>query len=156
MSDSINFIKRKLGQSSHNKKEVNNKMNTRHGWASSGKSTPAERNTLNLLEQERFLNTQDIDDIPVIPDLDDFVVEIGSEKSEASKPASAIKTSIKELDSTLVQQTSVEGIDLSLLAKCILSNEELKEDDVVWTWNNTFIQYNDKSSNNNKIKEDTK
>lgn len=140
MSDGIKFIKRKLGQS---KKELS-KMTTRHGWASSGKSTPAERNALNLLEQERFLNTQDIDDdIPVIPDIDDYFVENGSEKSDGSKPASAIKTSIKELDSTLIQQTSVEGIDLSLLAKCILSNEELKEDDVVWTWNNTFVQFND-------------
>lgn len=121
------------------------------GWGSASDSSRrgSDKNTLNALEQERFLSSLDIDtemNIPTIPDLDDIPEKL----SENVKPGSSsftIKSSIRELDSELIKQTTIEGLDLMILArKCLSKEEDLKEDDVPWTWNSIFVDFNSRNS----------
>lgn len=125
------------------------------GWGSASDSSRrgSEKNTLNALEQERFLSSLDIDtemNIPTIPDLDD-IPEKSSDTVKPSNSAFTIKSSIRELDSELIKQTTIEGLDLMILArKCLSKEENLKEDDVPWTWNSIFVDFHSRSSSNKK------
>lgn len=124
------------------------------GWGSASDSSRrgSDKNTLNALEQERFLSSLDIDtemNIPTIPDLDD----IPEKTSDTVKPNSSftLKSSIRELDSELIKQTTIEGLDLMILArKCLSKEEDLKEDDVPWTWNSIFVDFNSRNSESKK------
>lgn len=125
---------------------------SKRGWASASDSDKriSEKNTLNILEQERFLNSLDLSseeiDIPTIPDVEDIIPE-NPPQNHTKVNASTIKASICELDTELIKQTSIEGLDLSILTrKCLLNEKDLKEDDVPWTWNNVFIEFNNSNS----------
>ncbi|XP_063706058.1 intraflagellar transport protein 43 homolog [Culicoides brevitarsis] len=116
------------------------------GWGSASETSRrgSDKNTLNALEQERFLSSLDLDtaDIPTIPDLDDIQPDKLSDTVKPSTSNFTIKNSIRELDSELLKQTSVEGLDLMILArKCLAKEEDLKEDDVPWTWNSIFVNF---------------
>lgn len=133
---------------------------SKKGWASAsdGDKRTSEKNTLNILEQERFLNSLDLSseeiDIPTIPDVDDIVPE-NAPQNRTIVNTSTIKTSICELDTELIKQTSIEGLDLSILTRrCILNEKDIKEDDVPWTWNNLFIEFNNSNISKKEVEED--
>lgn len=121
------------------------------GWGSASDSSRkgSDKNALNALEQERFLSSLDLDsemNIPTIPDIDDVQDKV-SDSVNVNNVSFTIKHSIRELDSELIKQTTIEGLDLMILArKCLSKEEDLKEDDVPWTWNSIFVDFNSRAS----------
>ncbi|XP_026668323.1 intraflagellar transport protein 43 homolog isoform X2 [Ceratina calcarata] len=115
------------------------------GWGDELKSGKT-RNTSNIIEQERSRGTEKddvIDDIPVIPDLDE--IQEDSALSDINTPSVSVNrvTAYKELDTDLVKNaafTSLNGVNLSLLAEKLYNENLTKEPDEVWNWNLLFTQ----------------
>ncbi|XP_076226706.1 intraflagellar transport 43 isoform X1 [Nomia melanderi] len=83
------------------------------------------------------------DDIPIIPDLDE--IQEDSASSDTNTPAVNVNrvTAYKELDTDLVKNaafTSLNGVNLSLLAEKLYNENLTKEPDEVWNWNLLFTQ----------------
>ncbi|KAK1116787.1 hypothetical protein K0M31_018068 [Melipona bicolor] len=99
-----------------------------------------------LFLRERFRGTEKddvIDDIPVIPDLDE--IQEDNTLSNINTPMVNVNrvTAYKELDTDLVKNaafTSLNGVNLSLLAEKLYNENLTKEPDEVWNWNFLFTQ----------------
>ncbi|KAK9309543.1 hypothetical protein QLX08_000792 [Tetragonisca angustula] len=99
-----------------------------------------------LFLRERFRGTERddvIDDIPVIPDLDE--IHEDHALSNINTPMVNVNrvTAYKELDTDLVKNaafTSLNGVNLSLLAEKLYNENLTKEPDEVWNWNLLFTQ----------------
>ncbi|KAF3425709.1 hypothetical protein E2986_00814 [Frieseomelitta varia] len=99
-----------------------------------------------LFLRERFRGTEKddvIDDIPVIPDLDE--IQEDNALSNINTPMVNVNrvTAYKELDTDLVKNaafTSLNGVNLSLLAEKLYNENLTKEPDEVWNWNLLFTQ----------------
>ncbi|XP_053978251.1 intraflagellar transport protein 43 homolog isoform X4 [Hylaeus volcanicus] len=115
------------------------------GWGDELKSGRS-RGTSNIIEQERFRGTEKdepVDDIPVIPDLDE--IQEDSALSDINTTTVNVNrvAAYKELDTDLVKNsafTSLNGINLSLLAEKLYTENLTKEPDEVWNWNLLFTQ----------------
>lgn len=115
------------------------------GWGDELKSGKT-RATSSFIEQERSRGTERddvIDDIPVIPDLDE--IQEDSALSDINTPSVNVNrvTAYKELDTDLVKNaafTSLNGVNLSLLAEKLYHENLTKEPDEVWNWNLLFTQ----------------
>ncbi|XP_054002922.1 intraflagellar transport protein 43 homolog isoform X4 [Hylaeus anthracinus] len=115
------------------------------GWGDELKSGRS-RGTSNFIEQERFRGTEKdepVDDIPVIPDLDE--IQEDSALSDINTTTVNVNrvAAYKELDTDLVKNsafTSLNGINLSLLAEKLYTENLTKEPDEVWNWNLLFTQ----------------
>ncbi|XP_076672627.1 intraflagellar transport 43 isoform X1 [Andrena cerasifolii] len=119
------------------------------GWGDelkSGKSRGASSliEQLFLRERSRGIEKEDsVDDIPVIPDLDEIqednaLADINTLMVNVNRVAA-----YKELDTDLVKNaafTSFNGVNLSLLAEKLYSENLTKEPDEVWNWNLLFTQ----------------
>ncbi|XP_055920048.1 intraflagellar transport protein 43 homolog [Eupeodes corollae] len=118
------------------------------GWADSGLKSSKNRNK-NLLEDERFRHSQKSsdssppeDDIPIIPDLDDVKDEIIM--NEIVEPPSVVVdrvVTLKELNSDLLSQnafSAIEDVDLTILTRCLQTQDSLDEEDEVWEWDKLF------------------
>ncbi|XP_053978248.1 intraflagellar transport protein 43 homolog isoform X1 [Hylaeus volcanicus] len=115
-----------------------------------GKDLSKSRGTSNIIEQlflrERFRGTEKdepVDDIPVIPDLDE--IQEDSALSDINTTTVNVNrvAAYKELDTDLVKNsafTSLNGINLSLLAEKLYTENLTKEPDEVWNWNLLFTQ----------------
>lgn len=85
-----------------------------------------------------------IDDIPIIPDLDDLPDDLLNDMIDAAPPpVMSVNrvTTYKELNSDLLTQgafATLEDIDLSILARCLQTESAINEPDDVWTWENLF------------------
>lgn len=92
------------------------------GWSSASDSSRrgSDKNTLNALEQERFLSLDIETEMNNIPDLDDIPDKL-SDHVKTNNSSFTIKSSIRELDSELIKQTTIEGLDLMILARKCLS-----------------------------------
>ncbi|KAK9309542.1 hypothetical protein QLX08_000792 [Tetragonisca angustula] len=115
------------------------------GWGDELKSGKT-RGASSIIEQERFRGTERddvIDDIPVIPDLDE--IHEDHALSNINTPMVNVNrvTAYKELDTDLVKNaafTSLNGVNLSLLAEKLYNENLTKEPDEVWNWNLLFTQ----------------
>ncbi|XP_005176272.1 intraflagellar transport protein 43 homolog [Musca domestica] len=116
------------------------------GWADSA-SGGKLKSKKGSFEDERFgikssENTSPIDDIPIIPDLDDIKDEmIMHEIAQPESFAVDRVVTLKELNSDLLAQTAfsvIEDVDLSILTKCLQPQEVLDEPDEVWEWQKLF------------------
>ncbi|XP_076655979.1 intraflagellar transport 43 isoform X2 [Halictus rubicundus] len=114
------------------------------GWGDELKSGRS-RGASNIIEQERSrgIEKDPIDDIPIIPDLDE--IQEDSALSDINTPTVNVNrvTAYKELDTDLVKNaafTSLNGVNLSLLAEKLYNENLTKEPDEVWNWNLLFTQ----------------
>ncbi|XP_078037345.1 intraflagellar transport 43 isoform X2 [Augochlora pura] len=114
------------------------------GWGDELKSGRV-RGTSSIIEQERSrgLEKDPADDIPIIPDLDE--IQEDSALSDVNTPTVNVNrvTAYKELDTDLVKNaafTSLNGVNLSLLAEKLYNENLTKEPDEVWNWNLLFTQ----------------
>lgn len=84
------------------------------------------------------------DDIPIIPDLDDVQDELlMDELVEAPILAENRTATYKELNSDLLKQaafTAMEDVDLSILGRCLQSQNDLIEPDEEWNWDKLFTE----------------
>lgn len=83
------------------------------------------------------------DDIPVIPDLDDFQDNLLNDMVEAPVVSVNRVATYKELNSELLKQgafAALEDIDLSILARCLQNESALHEPDDVWAWEHLFTE----------------
>ncbi|XP_076655977.1 intraflagellar transport 43 isoform X1 [Halictus rubicundus] len=118
------------------------------GWGDELKSGRS-RGASNIIEQlfirerSRGIEKDPIDDIPIIPDLDE--IQEDSALSDINTPTVNVNrvTAYKELDTDLVKNaafTSLNGVNLSLLAEKLYNENLTKEPDEVWNWNLLFTQ----------------
>ncbi|XP_076389599.1 intraflagellar transport 43 isoform X1 [Megachile rotundata] len=82
-------------------------------------------------------------DIPIIPDLDE--IQEDNALSDINAPTINVNrvAAYKELDTDLVKNaafTSLNGVNLSLLAEKLYNESLVKEPDEVWNWNLLFTQ----------------
>ncbi|XP_060821502.1 intraflagellar transport protein 43 homolog isoform X2 [Bombus pascuorum] len=116
------------------------------GWGDELKSGKI-RGSSSIIEQERFRGTEKddvIDDIPVIPDLDE-IQEDNALSDLVNTPTVNVNrvAAYKELDTDLVKNAafmSLNGVNLSLLAEKLYNENLTKEPDEVWNWNLLFTQ----------------
>lgn len=116
------------------------------GWGDELKSGKI-RGSSSIIEQERSRGTEKddvIDDIPVIPDLDE-IQEDNALSDLVNTPTVNVNrvAAYKELDTDLVKNAafmSLNGVNLSLLAEKLYSENLTKEPDEVWNWNLLFTQ----------------
>ncbi|XP_033358657.1 intraflagellar transport protein 43 homolog isoform X1 [Bombus vosnesenskii] len=98
-----------------------------------------------LRERSRVTEKDDvIDDIPVIPDLDE-IQEDNTLSDLVNTPTVNVNrvAAYKELDTDLVKNAafmSLNGVNLSLLAEKLYNENLTKEPDEVWNWNLLFTQ----------------
>ncbi|XP_017798085.1 PREDICTED: intraflagellar transport protein 43 homolog [Habropoda laboriosa] len=122
------------------------------GWGDELK-TGKSRGAPNIIEQERSRGTEKdekIDDIPVIPDLDE--IQEDNALSDINTPTVNVNrvAAYKELDTDLVKNaafTSLNGVNLSLLAEKLYNENLTKEPDEVWNWNLLFTQVSSEVNN---------
>ncbi|XP_012152775.1 intraflagellar transport 43 isoform X5 [Megachile rotundata] len=115
------------------------------GWGDELKSAKT-RGSSNIIEQERSRPTEKdelVDDIPIIPDLDE--IQEDNALSDINAPTINVNrvAAYKELDTDLVKNaafTSLNGVNLSLLAEKLYNESLVKEPDEVWNWNLLFTQ----------------
>ncbi|CAK9794913.1 Intraflagellar transport protein 43 homolog [Anthophora quadrimaculata] len=115
------------------------------GWGDELKSGKS-RGAVNIIEQERSRGVEKdetVDDIPVIPDLDE--IQEDNTLSDVNTPMVNVNrvAAYKELDTDLVKNaafTSLNGVNLSLLAGKLYNENLTKEPDEVWNWNLLFTQ----------------
>ncbi|XP_071865045.1 intraflagellar transport 43 isoform X1 [Bombus fervidus] len=120
------------------------------GWGDELKSGKI-RGSSSIIEQlflrERSRGTEKddvIDDIPVIPDLDE-IQEDNALSDLVNTPTVNVNrvAAYKELDTDLVKNAafmSLNGVNLSLLAEKLYNENLTKEPDEVWNWNLLFTQ----------------
>ncbi|XP_033358658.1 intraflagellar transport protein 43 homolog isoform X2 [Bombus vosnesenskii] len=116
------------------------------GWGDELKSGKI-RGSSSIIEQERSRVTEKddvIDDIPVIPDLDE-IQEDNTLSDLVNTPTVNVNrvAAYKELDTDLVKNAafmSLNGVNLSLLAEKLYNENLTKEPDEVWNWNLLFTQ----------------
>lgn len=101
----------------------------------------------------------DADDIPIIPDLDDYADIDFTPTASATATAAAAhgRTSIaaaaavtvnrvaayRELNSDLLKMgafAALDGVDLTILTRCLAAEADLHEPDEVWTWDGLFAE----------------
>ncbi|RWS09585.1 hypothetical protein B4U79_09510 [Dinothrombium tinctorium] len=84
--------------------------------------------------------------VPIIPDLEDVVNEEFTKRAaEAPKMADSRLISYKDLkkDSEKISTfASIDGIDLKLLTKNLLNENQLHEDDSAWSWDSLISEIN--------------
>lgn len=82
-----------------------------------------------------------IDDIPTIPDLDDFqeeqINDLAPRHSMSVQMAATYK--VLDKDTKLGSYADLDDLDLSLLSKC-LETGDLNEPDEEWNWDSLFAQ----------------
>lgn len=97
----------------------------------------------NNTKQDAKTEIDDSDsEIPVIPDLDevkddDFVTQI----AQAPNVSVNRVATYQELDNDLLKHAAfntLDGIDLRLLTKCLAPENDIKEEDLPWTWDIIF------------------
>ncbi|XP_001120545.2 intraflagellar transport protein 43 homolog isoform X2 [Apis mellifera] len=97
-----------------------------------------------LRERSRGIEKDEIiDDIPVIPDLDEIQEDNAFSDINTSTVNVNRVAAYKELDTDLVKNaafTSLNGVNLSLLAEKLYNENLTKELDEVWNWNLLFTQ----------------
>ncbi|KAF7990333.1 hypothetical protein HCN44_000138 [Aphidius gifuensis] len=114
------------------------------GWGDELKS--AKMRSANLLETEiRRRSSEEDDDIPVIPDIDEIQEDNMTSPDLANAPSVGINrvAAYKELDSDLLKNSSfamIDDINLSLLTEKLYPDKLLDEPDEVWSWDQLFIQ----------------
>ncbi|XP_017449589.1 intraflagellar transport protein 43 homolog isoform X3 [Rattus norvegicus] len=97
------------------------------------------------LRQQNLTGTEEGEDIPVIPDLEDvqeedFVLQV------ASPPSIQVNRvmTYRDLDNDLMKysafQTLDGEIDLKLLTKVLAPEHEVREDDVGWDWDHLYTE----------------
>ncbi|XP_013774013.1 intraflagellar transport protein 43 homolog [Limulus polyphemus] len=94
-------------------------------------------------KQETVLDKEDSDsELPTIPDLDDVREEdFTSEVAQAPSVAVNRMVTYQELDNDLLKHaafTTLDGVDLHILTRCLAPENEIKEEDLPWTWNILF------------------
>lgn len=96
------------------------------------------------------------DDIPVIPDLDDIADLDYSTAPTTTTTTSAVAAdreatatvvnrvaTYRELNSDLLKMgafAALDGVDLSILTRCLVAEADLHEPDEVWTWEGLFTE----------------
>ncbi|XP_006621937.1 intraflagellar transport protein 43 homolog isoform X2 [Apis laboriosa] len=114
------------------------------GWGDELKS--GKIRGASIIEQERSRGIEKdeiIDDIPVIPDLDEIQEDNAFSDINTSTMNVNRVAAYKELDTDLVKNaafTSLNGVNLSLLAEKLYNENLTKELDEVWNWNLLFTQ----------------
>ncbi|XP_061930252.1 intraflagellar transport protein 43 homolog isoform X3 [Apis cerana] len=118
------------------------------GWGDELKS--GKIRGASIIEQERSRGIEKdemIDelfvDIPVIPDLDEIQEDNAFSDINTSTVNVNRVAAYKELDTDLVKNaafTSLNGVNLSLLAEKLYNENLTKELDEVWNWNLLFTQ----------------
>ncbi|XP_012823873.1 intraflagellar transport protein 43 homolog isoform X1 [Xenopus tropicalis] len=120
------------------------------GWAddSSGPSKSTKRMTEDVedrLKQQSLDESDEGEDIPVIPDLED-VQEEDLALQVASPPSVQVNRVLtyKDLDNDLMRhaafQTLDGDIDLKLLTKVLSPEPEVREENVQWDWDLLFTE----------------
>ncbi|EDL81598.1 similar to 1700019E19Rik protein (predicted), isoform CRA_c [Rattus norvegicus] len=110
------------------------------GWADESMKVANRR-----LRQQNLTGTEEGEDIPVIPDLEDvqeedFVLQV------ASPPSIQVNRvmTYRDLDNDLMKysafQTLDGEIDLKLLTKVLAPEHEVREDDVGWDWDHLYTE----------------
>uniref|UniRef100_A0A8C8U945 Intraflagellar transport 43 n=1 Tax=Peromyscus maniculatus bairdii TaxID=230844 RepID=A0A8C8U945_PERMB len=110
------------------------------GWADDSMKVSNGR-----LRQHSLTRSDDGEDIPVIPDLEevqeeDFVLQV------ASPPSIQVNRvmTYRDLDNDLMKysafQTLDGEIDLKLLTKVLAPEHEVREDDVGWDWDHLYTE----------------
>ncbi|XP_015108928.1 intraflagellar transport protein 43 homolog isoform X2 [Diachasma alloeum] len=113
------------------------------GWSDELKS--AKGRTTQILEQGKFRKSnreESIDDIPVIPDAEEFHEENLIEAPSAPSGINRI-AAYQELDTDLLKNASfafLDDVNLSLLTEKLYPEKIVQESDEVWNWESTFIQ----------------
>uniref|UniRef100_A0A1B6DCF7 Intraflagellar transport protein 43 homolog n=1 Tax=Clastoptera arizonana TaxID=38151 RepID=A0A1B6DCF7_9HEMI len=122
------------------------------GWADDdvSKTNKSKRNSTNLIEQERFKSPDrqskddSDDDIPLIPDLDEIQEdEILCKVADAPFVAGNKVASFTELDTDLGKKSFLsilENINLNSLTNHLLPEDDIKEDNLQWTWDLLFTE----------------
>jgi len=126
-------------------------MRRQGGWADDakdkrkGKNVKAKEDDERLRQDTTVLLDNDIDDIPVIPDLDEFQ-EDDLQQQVAAPPSIQVTrvATYKELDHDFEKHSgllTLDGdIDLKLLAQVLSPESELIEEDKVWEWDRIFTE----------------
>ncbi|KAM4690011.1 intraflagellar transport protein 43 homolog [Rhinophrynus dorsalis] len=121
------------------------------GWAddSSGPSKSGKRGTDDIedsrLKQQSLEESDEGEDIPVIPDLED-VQEEDLALQVAAPPSVQVNRvmTYRDLDNDLMRhaafQTLDGDIDLKLLTKVLSPEPEVREEDVLWDWDLLYTE----------------
>ncbi|XP_050300475.1 intraflagellar transport protein 43 homolog [Anthonomus grandis grandis] len=122
-------------------------------WGDEASKTKSSKGTTNIIELERFQldskesprKTDDDDDIPVIPDIDDLQLDDPLNLPDVKPMVSVDKSTYKELDSQLgnVQGDKLNfgnlgNIDLSILTSKLYPEKEVQLKQEVWTMESLF------------------
>lgn len=87
----------------------------------------------------------DLDNIPIIPDLEEVREEnFTSQVAEAPSVSTTRVTAFKQLEKELLQHSALHlldgEIDLKVLTSVLAPEKEIKELDVEWRWDGLFAQ----------------
>ncbi|XP_076351642.1 intraflagellar transport 43 isoform X3 [Tachypleus tridentatus] len=112
------------------------------GWADDSPSSTV-RETTKSPKHETVLDKEDSDsELPTIPDLDEVREEdFTSEVAQAPSVAVNRVVTYQELDNDLLKHaafTTLDGVGLHILTRCLAPENEIKEEDLPWTWNILF------------------
>merc|ERR1719225_334687 len=95
-----------------------------------------------MMDNKGGIGSDDEDDGPLIPDLDDVRDEdMAFQVADAPSVAVNRVATYKELDSDLLKHVAfatLEDIDLTVLTNCMAPEAALKEPDETWTWDMLF------------------
>ncbi|XP_063990251.1 intraflagellar transport protein 43 homolog isoform X2 [Diachasmimorpha longicaudata] len=128
------------------------------GWGDELKS--AKGRTNQILEQGKLRKSnaeESIDDIPILPDAEDFVEENLLSESSAHSGMNRV-TTYQELDTDLIKNASfafLDDVNLSLLTEKLYPEKLVQESDEVWNWESTFIQVSSELNSEAQKKSET-
>merc|ERR1712038_63463 len=115
------------------------------GWADeNSRAKTAKRVRVSMMDNKGGIGSDDEDDGPLIPDLDDVRDEdMAFQVADAPSVAVNRVATYKELDSDLLKHVAfatLDDIDLRLLTKRLAPESALKEPDENWNWDVVFAQ----------------
>ncbi|XP_053593430.1 intraflagellar transport protein 43 homolog B isoform X1 [Microplitis demolitor] len=119
------------------------------GWGDELKTN--NKKPVNIVEQEKLQEDKnEIDDIPVIPDIEEIQEENNSHVSNAPSTGINRVAAYKELDTDLLKNASfafLDNVNLSILTEKLYSEKLIKETDDVWNWDYLFAQVSSELNN---------
>merc|ERR1712150_29765 len=115
------------------------------GWADeNSRAKTAKSVRLSMMDNKGGIGSDDEDDGPLIPDLDDVRDEdMAFQVADAPSVAVNRVATYKELDSDLLKHiafATLDDIDLKLLTKRMAPESALKEPDDPWNWDVVFAE----------------
>ncbi|XP_011309704.1 intraflagellar transport protein 43 homolog A isoform X2 [Fopius arisanus] len=128
------------------------------GWSDELKS--AKGRSAHIAEQSKTRKSngeESIDDIPIIPDAEEFHEENLTEAPAIPSGGNRV-AAYQELDTDLLKNASfafLDDVNLSLLTERMYPEKSVQEPDEVWNWESMFIQVSSELNSEAQKKNET-